>query len=68
MVSIKKAISGFVSGKVIVFIGPEGGFTPEEIRVAQRGNCRFVSLGRRVLKSDTAGLFVMSVLNYEFAL
>lgn len=68
-VSVKEALSDFKSGKVIVFIGPEGGFTPEEVKMLEeKGNCKFVSLGKRVLKSDTAGLFVLSILNYKFSL
>jgi 16S rRNA (uracil1498-N3)-methyltransferase len=67
-ISVKEALSGFRSGKVIVFIGPEGDFTPGEVKMAEnKGNCKYISLGRRVLKSDTAGLFVLSVLNYEFS-
>jgi len=66
-VSIKDSLAGFTTGKVLVFIGPEGDFTPEERRAADRDNCRFISLGSRVLKSDTAALFVLSVLNYEFS-
>jgi 16S rRNA (uracil1498-N3)-methyltransferase len=66
---IKKALTGFKSGKIIVFIGPEGDFTPEEIKMVEgKGNCRFISLGKRVLRADTAGLFVLSILNYEFTM
>lgn len=65
---LKQALRGFKSGRIIVFIGPEGDFAPEEISLmVDKGNCRFVSLGDRVLKSDTAGLFVLSVLSYEFS-
>ncbi|MBU1894475.1 MAG: 16S rRNA (uracil(1498)-N(3))-methyltransferase [Candidatus Omnitrophica bacterium] len=67
-VSIKTVLSDFKTGKILVFVGPEGDFTPEEVSFADRGNTRFVSLGRRVLKSDTAGLFILSVLNYEFSM
>jgi len=67
-ISLKKAISSFSAGKILVFIGPEGDFAPEEILMAGRDNTRFVSLGRRVLKSDTAGVFVLSILSYEFSL
>ena len=65
-VSIKKAIEGFSRGKILVFIGPEGDFTQDELQMADKDNCRFISLGNRVLKSDTAGLFVLSALSYEF--
>lgn len=68
VVPLKASLAGFKGGKMIVFIGPEGDFTPEETSlIADKGNCRLVSLGKRVLKSDTAGLFVLSVLDYEFS-
>jgi len=66
-VDFKEAISGFEAGKIIVFIGPEGDFTPDEILMAKDTSCKFISLGARTLKSDTAGLFVLSVLNHEFS-
>jgi hemerythrin len=46
----------------------EGDFTEEEVAMAGIDSCKPVSLGVRVLKSDTAGLFVLSVLNYEFGM
>jgi 16S rRNA (uracil1498-N3)-methyltransferase len=66
-VSIKESLDGFKSGKILVFIGPEGDFTPEERQMADKGNCKFVSLGKRILRSDTAGLFVLSAIDYEFS-
>jgi 16S rRNA (uracil1498-N3)-methyltransferase len=64
-VNIKKAIAGRLSGNILALIGPEGDFSPKEITLAARDNCRYISLGQRVLKSDTAGLFLLSVLDYE---
>ena len=64
---LKKALEGFKAGKVLVLIGPEGDFTTEEIKMADKENSKFVSLGKKVLKSDTAGLFVLSALSYEFS-
>ena len=66
-ISIKEAITGFKAGKILLFIGPEGDFTPEEVKLLRKDNVRFISLGRRVLRSDTAGLFALSVLSYEFS-
>lgn len=66
-IGLKEAVSGFKAGKIIVFIGPEGDFAPDEILIAKDTSCKFISLGRRILKSDTAGIFVLSVLNYEFS-
>jgi len=66
-IPLEKAVSHIQAGRIIFFIGPEGDFTHEEITMAKDTNCRFVSLGKRVLKSDTAPLYVLSVLNYELA-
>ena len=49
---------------VSVFIGPEGGFTPEEIVLARSAGIRPISLGRRILRTETAGLTVLSWLIY----
>lgn len=67
-VSLKKAMENFVSGKILVMIGPEGDFTPEEAQMASENSFKLVSLGKNILKSDTAGLFVLSAIRYIFAL
>lgn len=51
------------TGKGIsVFIGPEGGFDPAEIQEAQRAGAVIVSLGKRILRTETAALAALSVL------
>lgn len=67
VIPIKEALSDLRGGRTVVFIGPEGDFTPEEIEMARNTTCKLVSLGKKVLKSDTAGLYVLSVLNYELS-
>ncbi len=67
-ISIKSALKEFHGSKILVMIGPEGDFTPSEVELAaEKGNCRFVSLGKRVLKTETASLFVLSLMNYAFS-
>jgi len=51
--------------KVAVFIGPEGGFTEEEIALAKGAGFEAVTLGRRILRTETAGLVVLSWLIYN---
>ncbi len=46
-------------------IGPEGGFSREEIDQAHRAGFLTVSLGRRVLRVETAALAVLAILQYE---
>jgi len=65
-VPLKEAIKGPGSRKVAVAIGPEGDFTQTEMKEARAAGFKVVSLGPRVLKSDTAGLYVISAVNYEF--
>jgi len=51
---------------ILVFIGPEGGFSSEEIEQAKSNRCSLITLGFNVLKSDTAALAVLSILLYEY--
>lgn len=54
------------SGKTIgIFIGPEGGFTPEEIQLAQCAGAVPVTLGSRILRTETAGMVTLAILLYE---
>ena len=52
--------------KVLVLIGPEGGFTDEEILGLKKTGAKVVSLGQSILRSNTAALHVLSVLKYLF--
>jgi 16S rRNA (uracil1498-N3)-methyltransferase len=49
---------------VAVFIGPEGGFAQEEIDLLTDKGGRIISLGRRILRTETAGPAVMSILGF----
>lgn len=47
-----------------VFIGPEGGFAPEEVEYALSKGIQPITLGKRILRTETAGMTVMSILMY----
>ncbi len=49
-----------------IFIGPEGGFEEEEVELAKKAGASAVSLGKRILRTETAGLMALSVLIYKF--
>jgi 16S rRNA (uracil1498-N3)-methyltransferase len=49
-----------------IFVGPEGGFSPHEVEFAQSYGIVPVSLGRRILRAETAGLVAAAVTLYEF--
>lgn len=46
-------------------IGPEGGFDPAEIELLHRSGIRSIGLGRRILRTETAGEAVLSMIMYE---
>ena len=64
--SLKKAIAGTKPRSMAIFIGPEGGFEPDEIENAVDRGVIKVSLGNRILRTETAGLVVLSCIMYEF--
>lgn len=67
MEDTKKWIEGSLSAKsVAVFIGPEGGFAKEEIDEAIASNITPISLGKRILRTETAGMTVLSILMYSY--
>ena len=53
-------------GSVAVFIGPEGGYAEEEIDAAKEAGAVPVTLGRRILRTETAAMVVLSWLIYRF--
>jgi 16S rRNA (uracil1498-N3)-methyltransferase len=50
---------------VAVFIGPEGGFEPSEVEAAKACGVLPVTLGRRILRAETAAIAALSILMYE---
>lgn len=51
--------------KVGIFIGPEGGFEEKEVELAAAAGFYPVSLGRRILRTETAGMVMLSILMYQ---
>ena len=51
--------------KVLVLIGPEGGFDDKEIEYLM-GKAKLVSLGKTILRSETAAIFVASAFRYQW--
>ncbi len=60
-----RAAHGRAPSDVAVWIGPEGDFTSAELMAIQSSGAAPITLGPRVLRSDTAALYCLSVLNYE---
>lgn len=67
MLRTKQIISGLKAGeRVAILIGPEGGFDLEELELAGKAGWTVITLGSRILRTETAGMMLMSVLMYHF--
>ncbi len=64
--SVKNALQSQKAKTAGIFIGPEGGFEPEEAELLQSLGAHCVTLGPRILRTETAGLTALSVLLYEW--
>mgnify|MGYP004507952685 FL=1 len=65
--NIKTVLSNIsISDRILVVVGPEGGFTNLEEQELIKNGFVSASLGNRVLRTETASLFVLSVINYIF--
>jgi 16S rRNA (uracil1498-N3)-methyltransferase len=51
--------------KVGIFIGPEGGFDEKEVNCAVENGVERISLGKRILRTETAGLCILSILMFK---
>jgi 16S rRNA (uracil1498-N3)-methyltransferase len=62
---LRDALKSSSSSTVIIFIGPEGGLTAEEVNQAQQHGAQVVSLGARILRAETAALAAVTSVMYE---
>lgn len=53
-------------GPISVFIGPEGGFSFEEVNHFEEAGAQTVSLGPRILRTETAGMAMLAILQYQW--
>ena len=61
----REVLSSIRNGEsVCVFIGPEGGFSADEIRLAEEAGAEVLSLGERILRTETAAITTMSLLMF----
>lgn len=66
MEKTRRVIGQIKPGQSIgIFIGPEGGFEETEVQKAQKSGAVPVTLGKRILRTETAGLTVLSILMYH---
>jgi 16S rRNA (uracil1498-N3)-methyltransferase len=57
--------SGGNYGEVALMVGPEGGFDPEEVRRAEERGFVPITLGQRIMRTETAAILLVGILQYE---
>ena len=63
MEKTRKILKHITPGQSVgIFIGPEGGFEEQEVEAALRSGAQSITLGRRILRTETAGMTVLSAL------
>lgn len=65
---LKSALADFGAKppkSVLILVGPEGDFTPAELSLAKSHGCRPITLGPIILRTETASIYCLSVLNHE---
>lgn len=66
MKKTREVLSQIKPGQSIgIFIGPEGGFEEKEVEMAMQAGAHAITLGRRILRTETAGLAILSVLMFQ---
>ena len=66
MAGTKKLIEAIKPGQsVAIFIGPEGGFDDSEIQSAISQGMKPITLGKRILRTETAGMTAMAWIMYQ---
>lgn len=63
--SVKEVLQKINSDKYLILIGPEGGLSSEEVAFCKKNNFISISLGKRILRTETASLAMLSILMYE---
>ncbi len=53
---------------IALFVGPEGGFSDQEVTSAIESGCTLVTLGRNILRTETAAIVAVAVAAYEYQL
>lgn len=51
--------------KIAILIGPEGGIAEEEVEIARKKGAKIITLGKRILRTETVALNVLSIIMYE---
>ena len=63
--NLKSVLKQYPPKKIYVMVGPEGGFTEGEVRLAKEKGFIPIKLGQRILRTETAAITMVGILQYE---
>ncbi len=63
--NLKNVLRRYPSKKIFAMVGPEGGFTEKEVKLAKDEGFVLVKLGQRILRTETASITLVGILQYE---
>jgi len=63
---LKQALAGHPAKNYILLVGPEGGFSAREVAICREMGACIVTLGPRVLRTETAALAGVAIVMYEY--
>lgn len=63
--NLHKLLTEFIGNSINIFVGPEGGFSPEEINTAIQAQCKVISLGPRIFRMETASIVLPAIVLHQ---
>lgn len=63
--SLREVLGGFQADSINIIVGPEGGFSEDEVRQIHMANTKIVNLGNRILRTETAAIALTAMVQYE---
>lgn len=61
----RKLLNNIKASSIGIIIGPEGGFEQEEVELAIKYNANPITLGKRILRTETASMTILSIIMYN---
>lgn len=65
---LKQLLKENINKNILVLVGPEGGISLKEVELLNKSGFEAVGLGPRILRTETAPIYIMSAISYEFEL
>lgn len=65
LTDLKKIVNKNENIRIAIVIGPEGGLEPGDVSILEKNGAKIITLGKRILRTETVALSMISIINYE---